>query len=90
MAKWALKFTPEAEDDLAKLDRSIRKRIIEKLDWFQANFGQIIPLPLEDAWQGFFKLRAGDWRIIYEIIQEGKIIKIRIIDHRSKIYKRRK
>lgn len=90
MAKWDLKFTLESERDLARLDKPSRKRIIEKLDWLQTNFGQITPLPLGDDWQGFFKLRVGNWRIIYEIIQEEKIIKIWIIDHRDKIYKRRK
>jgi mRNA interferase RelE/StbE len=89
MEKWSLSFTPEAEDDLAKLDREIKRRIIEKLDWLQANFKQMRPLPLGDEWRGFFKLRIGDWRVIYEIVQKEKIIKIRVIDHRSKIYKRK-
>lgn len=88
MASWALSFTPEAEDDLAKLDKQLRERIIKKLDWFRANFEQIKPLPLGGDWQGFFKLRVGDWRVIYEISQGEKSIKIRVIDHRDKIYKR--
>lgn len=72
MLKWKLSFTPEAEDDLAKLDKEIRKRIIKKLDWLENNFEKITPLPLGGEWQGFFKLRVGGWRVIYEVNYEEK------------------
>jgi len=89
MARWTLIFTPEAEDDLARLDKQLKGRVIDKMDWLRANFEQITPLPLGGGWQGFFKLRVGDWRVIYEVVQDEKVIKIRVIDHRDKIYKRR-
>lgn len=90
MAVWKVKFTFEATEDLEKLDRKIRNRVIEKIRWLKENFDQIIPLPLGGKWQGFFKLRVGDWRIIYEIENLRKEIFIHQIGHRSKIYKKRK
>ena len=33
MPKWSLKFRLEAEDDLAKIDRKLQKRIVTKLKW---------------------------------------------------------
>ncbi|MGI8555398.1 MAG: type II toxin-antitoxin system RelE family toxin [Pyrinomonadaceae bacterium] len=37
---------------------------------------------------GLAKLRAGDYRIIYETIHAEEIIVIHFIGHRSKVYKR--
>jgi len=37
---------------------------------------------------GFYKLRAGSYRVIYEILKDEKIILIHAVGHRSKIYKK--
>ena len=89
MSRWELKFEAAAEDDLAILDTELRRRIIDKLDWLVENFDDIAPLPLGSQWRGLFKLRVGDWRIVYEIKTSEKIIKVHYIDRRDKIYKRR-
>ena len=90
MSGWRVIFTIEAEEDLDRLDKQVRKRVIEKILWLRNNFEQIIPLPLGGKWQGFFKLRVGDWRIIYETENSLKQIIIHRIDKRDKIYKRHK
>ena len=89
MAQWKIEFTFEGEEDLAKLDESVRKRVIKKILWLRDNFDQIIPLPLSGEWRGFFKLRIGSWRVIYEIDEFKKEITIHRIDKRDKIYKRK-
>jgi mRNA interferase RelE/StbE len=90
MPEWRFELTKEAEEDLEKLDSSIRDRILEKLKWFRENFEQIIPLPLGGKWRGFFKLRIGDYRVVYEVEKVKKVVTIHYIDRRDKIYKRRK
>lgn len=82
-------MTVEAEVDFARLDRAVQFRVAERLRWFEANFERIIPLPLGGKWLGFFKLRAGDWRIIYNTNDAEKLIVVHLIDHRSRIYKRK-
>ncbi len=89
MQEWQFVFTKEVEMDLRRLDSSTRKRVLEKIKWMQENFNQIIPLPLGSEWRGFFKLRIGDWRVIYEIEALKRLIAIHCIDHRNKIYKRK-
>jgi mRNA interferase RelE/StbE len=89
MPKWILDFTPEAERDFKKLDKSLKKRISEKLDWLLKNFDNLIPSPLSGKWQGFFKLRVGDWRVIYKVEWGKKKIIVYLIDRRDKIYKRK-
>jgi len=90
MSEWSLDFRPEAEDDLAKIDKKLQKQIIEKLDWLQVNFDNIIPLALREGWKGFYKLRVGDCRVIYKINWSERLISVHIIDQRDKVYKRRK
>lgn len=89
MSYWVLEFAPEAEQDLAKLDRDLRRRINEKLDWLQAHFDKITPSALGDEWRGFFKLRIGDWRVIYKVEWDRNLIIVWIIDRRDKVYKRK-
>ena len=53
MPQWKVKFTIEAKEDLDKLDKQIRRRVVEKILWLRDNFDQILPLPLSNKWQGF-------------------------------------
>lgn len=90
MAAWHARFAESAEKDLAALDKPIRRRVIDTVEWLSANFDSIVPIPLGGQWKGFFKFRVGDWRIIYEIKSGDQLIIAHYIDHRGKIYKRRR
>ena len=89
MARWSLDFSPEAERDLAKLDHEMCRRVIDKLDWLIENFESILPLPLHAGFKDFYKLRIGDWRVVYKINWTNEIIHVCYIDHRGKIYKKK-
>lgn len=88
MATWSLEFLTDAEKDLAKLDRTVRKRIIEKLVWLLQNSDNIVHLPLSGEFKNFYKLRVGDWRIIYTIDWKKLEVVVSYIDRRDKVYKR--
>jgi len=89
MPQWKVVFTIEAEEDLDRLDKQVRRRVIEKILWLRDSFNEVLPLPLGGKWQRFFKLRVGDWRVIYEVEDPKKQITVHRIDRRDKIYKRR-
>jgi mRNA interferase RelE/StbE len=80
-------FLPNALDALSKLDKSIVKRIINRIEWFSENIGNSSPIPLKSKLSGFYKLRIGDWRVIYEISKKAETIFIHKIGHRKDIYK---
>ena len=86
---WEIIFTPKAQKDLEKLGGKTKKRVLDKLIWLKNNFEEINPLPLSNKWQGFFKLRIGDWRIIYDMEEPKKRITIHKIDIRDKVYKKK-
>ncbi|PIR44676.1 MAG: type II toxin-antitoxin system mRNA interferase toxin, RelE/StbE family [Candidatus Vogelbacteria bacterium CG10_big_fil_rev_8_21_14_0_10_51_16] len=89
MSAWTIEFEESAEEELRNLSGMINDRIVEKLHWLEENFDSITPLPLHAQWSGFYKLRIGDWRVIYDISWDDCLLTIVLIGHRTKIYKRR-
>ena len=79
----------EAARELEQLDKSIYNRIVQKIRWLAANFEQIKIEKLRGDLAEFYKLRVGDYRIIYEIIHSEKIIIIHAIGHHNKIYRKK-
>ena len=76
----------EALDDLQKIDKPIVKRILNKITWLSQHFDNIIPEPLSGDMAGTFKLRVGDWRVVYTF--EKDVIVIQAVGHRREIYSR--
>ncbi|NJL39198.1 MAG: type II toxin-antitoxin system RelE/ParE family toxin [Leptolyngbyaceae cyanobacterium RM2_2_4] len=63
---YSVNYEQEALADLEKLPKNVCQRIINKIDGLAQNFEQITSQPLSNNLSGFFKLRVGDYRIIYE------------------------
>lgn len=80
-------FTTYAEDDLSRIDRTIAQRIADKIDWLSQNINHIIAESLTGKFRGKYKLRVGDWRIIYSRDNSQQTITIFAIEHRSRVYK---
>jgi mRNA interferase RelE/StbE len=83
---YLIEYEPEALADLAKLDQFVRNRIIKKINWLAENFEQITPQPLTADLSGFFKLRVGDYRVIYEFDRAEATIFIDQVRHRREVY----
>jgi len=79
-----VEWTEKAIADLGKLDILITRRIIKKVTWFAKNFESITPEPLSGDLKGMFKLRVGDWRVVYKV--DGKTALIYVVGHRREIY----
>lgn len=87
MASWSVEFLLDAEKDLAKLDRDIRKRIIAKLDWLGVNFDSTFPVNLRGEFREFYKLRVGDWRVFYKVDSKNRTLLVCYIARRDEAYK---
>ncbi|QSJ19353.1 type II toxin-antitoxin system RelE/ParE family toxin [Nostoc sp. UHCC 0702] len=83
---YSVSFEPESITDLDNLAQVVRLRILNKIEWLSVNFEQITPLALTGEWSGFYKLRVGDYRVIYEFDTENQLIIITRIGHRREIY----
>jgi mRNA interferase RelE/StbE len=84
---YSVKFTPQAVEDLARLDKTIAQNIANKIDWLSKNIESTIPASLTGKFKGKCKLRVGDWRIVYSFEHTSQVITIYAVRHRSEVYK---
>ncbi len=85
---YAVDFVPSAARELAKLSVRERQRVAAKIDALAA---QPRPPGAEklagiDAW----RVRAGDYRIVYEVRDRVLVVLVLAVGHRRDIYKRLK
>jgi mRNA interferase RelE/StbE len=78
----------DAIDQLEKLDATIVRRILIRISWLAKNFDNIKPQALTGTLKGYFKLRAGHYRVIYTVNRRRKEIIIEYMGHRKDIYKK--
>jgi len=80
-----IEWNREALEDLRRLDPQVARRILKRLTWFAQNFDRVIPEPLGGELQRLYKLRVGDWRVIYAL--RGDAMHILLVGHRREIYR---
>ena len=83
---YQLKWSKLALESLEKLPTEITERIIKKLDQVKENPRHFI----KGLQINVNKIRVGDYRILVDILENEKVIAIRDLGHRKKIYKKYK
>lgn len=80
-------FTADAEADLARLDTPAAERVLKKLRWLAENLDAVKPEALRGEWQGVFKLRVGDYRVLYTLDNTKQRIIVHFVRHRREVYR---
>ncbi len=80
-----IRFTRRALRDVRKLTPELRRRLENALD-------RLLDEPtagdrLHGDWAGYWKLRTGDSRIIYRIIN-ASVVEVQYVRHRREAYRR--
>jgi mRNA interferase RelE/StbE len=75
-----------AAKELGKLDRSIAKRIADRIQWLASNLDSTKLFPLKGDLSGLYKIRDGSYRIIFEILRAEQTIIIHTIGHRRDVF----
>jgi mRNA interferase RelE/StbE len=83
--KYPLVYTKRAVRDLRKLDKPILKRIRNALEDFSQDPLQCA-YPLADPKLGSYRFRIGDYRVIFDLIDD-QIVILRV-GHRREIYRK--
>jgi len=84
---YRIEFAPRAQRDFKSLDGSVRGRIKQRIDSLAEN-----PFPSGikkiEGEDELYRLRVGDYRILYQV--KGKLLLVLIvrIGHRREIYRR--
>ena len=78
-------LTPTAEADLRRLDSSVARRAIDKMQWLANNIETIKLETLTGSWQGVFKLRVGAYRVLYNILNRVHEPEIRLSNRQLRV-----
>ena len=78
-----------ATRELSRLDESVSRRIVDRINWLAANLDAIKREALTGDLEGLYKLRVGDYRVVYEVLGQEQTIVIHAIGHRREIYRSR-
>jgi addiction module RelE/StbE family toxin len=82
-----IKYLHEFLVEFLNLDRGVQRQLRKKLDeMHRASPDQFSHEPLTgDQFKGLFKFRAGDWRLIYKIV-DAEVVFV-TLGHRSDVYR---
>lgn len=87
---WTIKVSSKAEKYFKRLDNNIKQRIKEILSEMSllTNPREHFSVkPLTGQLKGFYRLKVGDYRIIFSILKEDRIIAVVNIAPRGDVYK---
>jgi mRNA interferase RelE/StbE len=85
---YTVKLTHQAEHDVTRLDPSVATCILDKVEWLALNADEIIHQRLKgEQWGKAYKLRVGDYRVIYQLDRRRRTITVLKIGHRREVYR---
>ncbi len=84
MASYKIDFTRSADKELNKIDRQFVARIVEKIGDLEIDpYSNSKKLVAKSG----YRLRVGDYRVIFEVFEDKKVVLISKISHRKNVYK---
>lgn len=84
---YTIKFSPHAARSFRKLPRTVQGRLYEAIDPLKDN----PRMPGSEKLKGSdksYRIRVGDYRILYEIVDEELIVFIITTGHRREVYRK--
>ena len=85
---YSIQWNKDAEKDLSKLQKQDASRIVRKVEQMLVQEPYKLGTALKGRFLGLHRYRVGNYRVIYEIVDEKVLVMVLQIGHRSKIYDR--
>lgn len=79
-------YLDQVEEDLKKLDKSTVRRILSRIETYLAQNPKELGKPLKGDFQGYWRYRWGDYRVIYKISDREVLILVLRIGNRKDVY----
>jgi mRNA interferase RelE/StbE len=83
---YSIQWHEESINDLKKIDRQTRKKIIAKVKDYLSKDPISLGKPLQGIFKGLYRYRYGSYRIIYAIDRGSVVILILRIADRKDVY----
>ena len=82
-----LVLSDDAIDDFEQLDQAIAQRIKRRLDWLAENSLRVRHEPMRGRqYTGFYRFRIGNYRVLYELLEDVSELHVHVIGHRRNVY----
>lgn len=79
-------YLNSVEEDLKKIDKPTVKKILARIETYLAQDPKALGKPLKGEFQGYWRYRWGDYRVIYRIAEREILILILRISNRKDVY----
>lgn len=80
-------FTEQAEQDILNLPRRTASAVADRLEWLAVNAEAVIHHRLKGRrWGKAYRLRLGDYRVIYQLSRDEERITVLRIGNRKDVY----
>lgn len=86
---YRVEILPAAQRDLAALPLRERRRIDERIGALAGNPRPPGTVALHGRQHGLYRLRVGDYRIVYQVRDEVLLVLIVRVRHRREVYRQR-
>jgi len=86
---WSVELSKDALKYLRKLGKNTSKRILNSIEELEISENPLLHKdvrPLTGKLKGFYRLRIGEFRIIFELDRESKRIGVHVIVSRGNAY----
>jgi mRNA interferase RelE/StbE len=86
MDSYNINFKPSVEKDLQPLSQTLVTRVMERIERLKTD-----PFPRQaiklSGTERLYRIRVGDYRIVYEVDTQAKQIMIHYVRHRREVYR---
>jgi mRNA interferase RelE/StbE len=79
MAWYRLAYRPAVVGDLAKIEKAMAQRLLDKTKWLASNVENLRHEPVSADLSGLSKYAVGEWRIFYSIDRESHLVDVHLI-----------
>ena len=86
MPSYSIVYKPSVEKDLRSLPRSTVARVIKRIDTLRDNPVSRYSVKLTGS-KGLYRIRVGDYRVVYGVDQDAKRVTIHYVRHRRDVYR---
>jgi mRNA interferase RelE/StbE len=87
---YQVEIGPQADAQFDKLDSAIAASVERKIIWLATNAANVLHrrlVGMPDELEGLCKLRVGDYRVLYWVYHDKKLIRLYRVQHRSDVYR---
>jgi len=87
MASFNLRWRKSTRKDLRRIPREMVSRIVTEVE-------KLVEQPLPHGSEKLtgsdhtYRIRVGDYRVVYELLRDAKIVDIQRVRHRKDVYRR--